>query len=163
MKSNSEDHFYPILCMGGTHVDVYIDDNRLIVVEILGYTLIKGDRLMFIQDSTLHYSRPTFNSSAYDTRFSKLGTTPGSFRTRVIHIQYMIYSKFDNVVHFILCTKLGPSESIELTKKTLAKEQAYFHQTIYIFDHGIMDTLFAQQKLVFISSKAMSVCKESRF
>ena len=109
---------------------------------------------MFIQDSTLLYSRPTFHSSEYDKVFSNLGITPGSFRTRVIFDRPYVgrLGRFS-----IRSKRLGPSAPNELVKKTLAKEQAYFHQIIYIFDHGIMDTLFAQQKLVIFSSKAMSV------
>ena len=36
---------------------------------------------MFIQDSTLHYSMPTFNTSDYDRKFLTHGVIPGSFRT----------------------------------------------------------------------------------
>ena len=53
--------------------------HKLISVAILD-TLAKGDRLMFIQDSTLHYSMPTFNSTEYDRQFLNLGVIPGSFR-----------------------------------------------------------------------------------
>ena len=112
---------------------------------------------MFIQDSTLLYPRPTFHSSEYDKVFSNLGITPGSFRTRVIFDRPYVGRSHRLGRFSIRSERIGPSAPNELVKKTLAKEQAYFHQIIYIFDHGIMDTLFAQQKLVIISSKAMLV------